>query len=121
MQSLVDGLDSLLCMHTGGRSNNHCLQRGLRTQHLVIVQIRPGALDVLLGPFKLFWPRRGHGNDLCPGSQVVEMQGMAGAHTAEASDSDLKLGHNAIDQLRDNKLRKKLILIERVKKKMASL
>ena len=101
MQSLVDGLDSLLCMHTGGRSNHHRLQRGLRAQHLIVVQIRPGALDVLLGPFELLCPRRGHGNDLCPGSQVVEMQGMAGAHTAEASDGDLELGHIAIEELRN--------------------
>lgn len=93
MQSFVNGLDRLLCMHAGRRRNHHRLQRGLRAQHLVVVQVRPGTLEVLLSPFQLVWPGRRHRNDLRTRREVVEMQGMASAHTAEAGDGDLELGH----------------------------
>lgn len=93
VQALVDSLDGLLSMHTGGRSDNDRLQRWLRAQHLIVVEVRPGSLKVCLSPIELLLLGRRDRNDLGARGEIIEMQGVPGTHTAEACDCDLKLGH----------------------------
>ena len=87
----VDGLDGLLGVHRCHRRYHHRLQ-ALVLQHLVVVRVQLGAvrLQVLLAPCDFFLVGTVGGDQLGARCAVEEVEGVTGAHAAEAGDGDLE-------------------------------
>lgn len=77
MQTKLNGLDGLFCMHSSGRGHDDGLQLAFLSKHLIVGEIGPDAVEVLGGPGQLGWVWRGDSHQFGTGSQVMEVEGMA--------------------------------------------
>jgi hypothetical protein len=88
---LLHGLDSLLCVHGCGSTNDDSLETRL-LNHLLVVIVQGDSmwLKVDLGPSHLLRVGSKGSDELSAGSAVEEVDGMSLAHAAEASSSNLE-------------------------------
>ena len=97
-----DGLDGLLGMHGGGRSNDNSFQ-ALMFKHVIVVLVQLHAVrsKVDLGPFQFRVVRRASCHEVGTGGPLKEVQGMALAHAAETSTADFQLSSRHGDDGRE--------------------
>lgn len=92
MQIGFDGLDGLLSVHGGGGRDDDSFEARV-LEHLVVVGVDCAArgLEVLAAPgyFTRLWCKCC--DELGAGGQVEEVEGVTGAHAAEAGDGHLEL------------------------------
>lgn len=79
MVPTLNGLDSLLGMHSRRTSNNNSLQALLLIQHLVVVLVRAHARELLLRGVELGLHGRADGDELGARGEGCEVAGMAHA------------------------------------------
>lgn len=94
MESLVDRLDGLLCVHGSGRRDDNRLQILLLLQQLIEVEVCSGISEIGLRPVQFILHGRRDRYHFRAGSVGVEVVRVAGAHAAQTSDSDFELGRH---------------------------
>jgi hypothetical protein len=96
----LDGLDGLLRVDGGDGGDDDSLEAGM-LEHLIVVVVNRGALEVGARPAAFLGVRAESRDDLSSGRPGVEVERVARAHAAEAGDGDLELSrHDGVSKAR---------------------